>query len=259
MFKAERLEKIKALVSERRQVDVSGLSAQLNVTEVTIRSDLEQLEKEGFLKRLHGGAVLNEENSALRDREGFFQSQNIEYNEGKAAAALVAAALVEEKECIFLGPGETCYYIAKELLPRKRLTVLTNNLYVADVLSANESIALTLTGGQVVRGCYCVADDKFRAMTADLYLTKAFFSAAGVNASSGYTVAASYEVAVCNEILTRSREAVMVADSAKFDRTSFVKLGGLDRFRTVVTDKEPPDLYLNCFRQNGVDLLRNKG
>lgn len=254
MFKAERREKIKALVSEQKQVDVASLSKLLNVTEVTIRSDLEHLEQEGFLKRLHGGAVLNEDKADARQLDAGAGFGAFAYNPAKHQAAKLAAALVEENDTVFLGPGETCCYIAQELSRYKRLTVLTNSLCVAAALADASGIHLTLTGGQVVPGRQCVAGDMFRKTIEDLYLNKAFFSVAGVDLVAGYTVGGTPDVTVYREISARSRHTVLAVDPAKFDTISFVKLDDLDLFPTVVCGGDVPQAYKDYYRDKGISL-----
>lgn len=249
------MQKIKTLIYDQKQVDVATLSKMLNVTEVTIRSDLEQLEKTGFLKRLHGGAILNEGAAGEQEINSLLQGQVVSYNQGKELAAKAAAQLVDENDHIFLGAGETCYYIAKELLGMKHLTVLTNNLYVAYVLSASVNINVIITGGQLNKGLYCAAGDMFKNSTENLYVSKSFFSVSGVNLTAGYTVDSSSKVHIFREMAQRSRQVVIAADHKKFDNISFVKLGGLDTPLTLATDAELQKPYADYFKQHGIEVL----
>jgi DeoR/GlpR family transcriptional regulator of sugar metabolism len=150
MFKAERIQRIKEIIFERKQIDVATLSSLLNVTEVTIRNDLEQLEKSGFLTRNHGGATLNAsafpEEQLHTDR---MDGLNIPYDKEKEELGLVASQLVREREWIFLGPGTTSYYIAKALSKRQNLNIMTNNFYVANVFGSNASVQLLFLGGRM--------------------------------------------------------------------------------------------------------------
>jgi DeoR/GlpR family transcriptional regulator of sugar metabolism len=255
LFKAERLQKIREMVCEQKQVDVATLSKMLNVTEVTIRSDLEQLEKSGFLKRLHGGAVLNESASASGGADDPLRVKTIAYDKARETAAKIAAGLVRENDHIFIGPGETCYYIAKELVHARHLTVLTNNLYVANVLASHTNVTLIVTGGRVWEGRYCVAGDLFSSFTENFFVTKSFFSVAGVNLSAGYTVSSGPEVTVFHEMKARSRQIVIAADSSKFDNISFVKLCGLETPLALATDAPPPKPYADYYKQHGIEVL----
>ena len=256
MFKAERREKIKALVREQRQVDVASLSKLLNVTEVTIRSDLENLEQEGFLKRLHGGAMLNE---AQNDQQEADVGPAGLYNRHKHNAAKLAAGLIQENDRIFLGAGETCYYIAKELSRFKHLTVLTNNLLVANALQSSYNLQLTITGGQLVPGRNCVAGEMLHKTIADLYLNRAFFSTAGADIVAGYTVNDSYDAAVYRSISARSRDVAVVMDQNKFDTISFVKLDDLDLFPIVVCGGDIPQPYKAFYREHNISLVLPNG
>lgn len=116
MFKAARVKKIKEIMIDRGQIDVSTLASLLDVTDVTVRADLELLENQGFIIRTHGGAVLNEEYINQKRINDLCNGSSIEYNKDKDHIGQIAANLVEENEWIFLSGGETCYYIAKALL-----------------------------------------------------------------------------------------------------------------------------------------------
>lgn len=257
MFKAERLEKIKTLVLDRKQVDVSSLSKLLNVTEVTIRSDLEQLEKTGFLKRLHGGAVLNEDLADKHDNDDPFLGKLFSQDKNKEHVARIAAAQIQENDFIFLGGGETCYYIAKELIQRKRLTILTNNLHIAYALSSHANIHLTLTGGQILPGRFCTVNDTFNRSIENLFIKTAFFSVSGVDLVAGYTLENTQEITVIREVAKHSKQMVFVADHTKFDRISFIKLDDLNLCNQVISDENIPRAYADFYQENGIALINS--
>ena len=257
MFKAERLEKIKTLVLDRKQVDVSSLSKLLNVTEVTIRSDLEQLEQAGFLKRLHGGAILNEEIADKQENDDSLCEKMFSYDKNKERVARIAAAQIQENDHIFLGGGETCYYIARELTHFKRLTILTNNLHIAYAISPHMNIHLTLTGGQMLPGRFCMAGDMFHKIIENLYVNKSFFSVAGVDLVAGYTLESTQEITVFREMVARSRQVNLVVDHTKFDRISFAKLDDLTLCDRVISDEKIPSEYAEYYREHGISLIHS--
>ncbi len=254
MFKKERQKNIKAMLSDRKQVAVLELSSLFHVSEVTIRSDLDELEREGFLTRLHGGAILKDQSTENQDTIVAVPFGSIAYDANKQQIGKVAASLVNERERVFLGPGTTCYYIAKELLHRRNITVLTNNLYVANILISNPYIKVLLIGGQVVRDLYCVADEIFTKSIENLYLSKAFFSVGGAD-FNGYTVSSVPETEIYKQIAEKSKEVIMALDNTKFNMHEFVYLGDLDMLPIVISDSKMPEPYKEYYSAHNVKIL----
>lgn len=255
MFKAERLQKIKELLFDRKQINVSTLSSLLDVSEVTIRSDLEQLESEGFLTKQHGGAVLNESDTSQQEINDMLAGSRIEYNKDKEDIAKIASSMVRDGEHIFLGAGTTTYFIAKELLERRNLTVLTNNLYVGNILALNPYINCILTGGNILAGQYCLVGDMIDRCVENLFLSKAFFAVGGVDLEAGYTLPDTEEAEVYHAVSKRAREVILAIDKTKYDIKSFVKLGDLDMAPTVITNASIDDKYKDHFYNRKIKLL----
>jgi DeoR/GlpR family transcriptional regulator of sugar metabolism len=252
MFKAERIQKIKEVVYNRKQVDVTALSALLNVSGVTIRSDLERLEKSGFLSRTHGGAVLNETSTSQDDSNDILLGKTIQYDKNRESIGAVAAALVEEHEWVFLGPGETCYYIAKQLAARKNINVLTNNIYVINALLPNPQINVIAAGGNLDHKRCCFMGDMFVKCVEDLYIRKAFFSVAGVDFQAGYTVPNEGEMNLIKSISKKSGTLIYLTDSRNFGSISFVSVGGLQSASAVISDNQMPEAYKKYFFENKI-------
>lgn len=252
MFKAERLQKIKEIIYDRKQVDVLTLSEILGVSDVTIRSDLEQLEKTGFITRMHGGAVLNESSTHQTVVNEALSCQNIEYDKNKEEIGKIAANLIQEREWVFLGPGTTCYYIAKELLQRKSINILTNNFYVVNVLFANPSVNVIVAGGQMNHETGSTYGDIFSRSIENIFFSKAFFSVDGVDANAGYTVSAAGETELIRAVSQKTQEMIFTIDHTKFGSISFMQIGGLDMAKTVISNDKMPTYYKKYFFENGI-------
>ena len=255
MFKAARLTKIKEVILDRGQVDVNTLSSLLNVSDVTVRSDLEQLEKEKFIHRTHGGAVLNEDFVKQQNFQENLLSIRLEYDKKKESIGQIASELVCDDEWIFIGQGTTCYYIARELVKRDKLNVLTNNLYAAAVLAQNQNANIIVTGGNMVHSHLYLSGDMFLRSLDNIFVSKAFMGVAAVDFKGGYTVNYSSELNVYNKISSVSKELIIVADSTKFDETSFLSLGPLTMPDIVITNDDIPDAYKEYFFNNGVKIF----
>lgn len=255
MFKVARLAKIKEILLDRGQVDVSTLSALLNVSDVTIRSDLEELEKDKFLHRTHGGAILNEDYLKQQDFQNTMLGGKLEYDRNKEYIGQIAAELVSDGEWIFIGQGTTCYYVAKELSKKDTLNVLTNNLYAAVVLSQNKKANIVVTGGTLIHSDLFLSGDMFLRVLDNIYISKAFMGVTGVDFKSGYTVNDYLEQNVYNKIKEISKELIIVADSSKFNKMSFLSIGPLTMPDIVITNENVPKEYKEFYFDNGVKIF----
>lgn len=255
MFKAARLAKIKEVILDRGQVDVGTLSALLNVSDVTIRSDLELLEKEKFIYRTYGGAVLNEDYSKQKSMQDNVTGNGLEYDRNKEYIGQIAAELVRDNEWIFIGQGTTCFYVAKALLYRENVNVVTNNLYVAGVLSQNRNSNVVVTGGNLMHAQMSLTGDMFLKSLKNIFIAKAFTGVGGIDFESGYTVSNMQEYNMYNWIKKISKEMVIVADYTKFGQTSLMSIGPLTSSDTVITNENIPEEYKSYFFKNGVKIF----
>jgi len=255
MFKVARLAKIKEIILDRGQIDVNTLSSLLNVSDVTIRSDLEELEKDKFIQRSHGGAVLNEDYIKQQDFQKTLLGGKLEYDKNKEYIGQIASELVSDGEWIFIGQGSTCYYVAKELVKKETLNVLTNNLYAAVVLSQNKKANIIVTGGTLMNSDLFLSGDMFLKVLDSIFISKAFMGVTGVDFKGGYTVSDYLERNVYDKIKEISKELIIVADATKFDKTSFLSIGPLTMPDIVITNESVPKSYKEYFFNNGVKIF----
>ena len=254
MFKAARLQKIKDIIQEQKQADVTALSSMLAVTEVTIRNDLDTLQKEGFIIKTHGGALLNEK---FYKQNGFSYEDvhNISYNKHKEHIGLIAANMVNEKDAIYLGSGITCFNIAKALKNRKNINIVTNNVHVLNILSEQPSINIILTGGNFSHSIYALTGEMVQQSLKGIFIDKAFISVSGIHMQNGFTVSSLEELNVYRTIMNISRETIITADYTKFDVTSFVKLGPFSITNKVITNENIPSEYKSYFFEEGIQIF----
>lgn len=255
MFKAARLAKIKEIILDRGQVDVNTLVSLFGVSVVTIRSDLEQLENENFIFRTHGGAVLNEDyvNQARARSDAF--GRNIEYDRNKEYIGQIAAEMVQPNEWIYLGHGDTCHYVAKALVKKNGLCVVTNNLYAAATLAQNKDANVIVTGGNLVPSLMSLTGDMFLRSLDNIYISKAFIGVGGVDFNVGYTVYHASEINVYDKIREISQEFIIVADYKKFNHISFMRVGPLDIANAVITNERVPDEYKSYYFEHGIKIF----
>ncbi|HHW00409.1 MAG TPA: DeoR/GlpR transcriptional regulator [Clostridiaceae bacterium] len=250
MFAIERINKIKEILYKDKRVDVVELSKLFSVTEVTIRRDLDKLEKEGFLIKTYGGAVLNEENLSGR---AVLETDDSAIEE-KRMIGKIASQMIENGEAIFLSPGTTCLEIAKNM-KNKRITVVTNDLLIGYELRDSAGIKVIVTGGDLIKSTSTLVGSFALQALSGIYINKAFIGVKGVNFDSGYTVDSYEEALMMQEIKKISNDIIIVADYTKFNRTAFARLGELTMAKKVITNKQVPPEYKKFYFENGIKMF----
>jgi DeoR/GlpR family transcriptional regulator of sugar metabolism len=249
MFAVARQQKIKELLMKHKQMDVSTLAATLGVTEVTVRRDLDVLEKDGFVIKTHGGALINE--SVADDNR---ETNNIEISPEIREIGEAAALLINERDAVFIGGGMTCQQVAANLKNKQRLTVMTNDWSVAAELSNINGIVTVVTGGNILAGTSIMTGDlAFRALEGK-HFSKVIISVAGINFSHGLTTNFVEEAQFYKELFHITQEIIIVADYQKFGKIGFAVLDGLSAIQKVVTNKEVDNQYKEYFFQNNIKI-----
>ena len=240
MLAVERANYITDSLSRNKIVLVAELSRDLKVSEETIRKDLEKLEKKGKLRRVHGGAYLNEG----YNNETPVAVRTKLYQNAKECLAKKCMKFISPKETVFLDCSTTVSYIAKELADyENKLTVVTNSLLAASALMNNRNIRLILLGGELNRDIE--AFDGYMVFEAmERYnIDKAFISSAGLDCHVGMTDYTQEEADVRRKVLQGARQCIFVADSTKIGRKSTYIIGGLNKIDTLVLDRALPEEY----------------
>lgn len=251
MFGVQRLQKIREMVLEQEIVDVSSLSETLNVSEVTIRRDLDKLEKEGFITKTYGGAVLNKE---LKAERGPALKNSADHNEDISLISEIVLQMIEGDEAVFLGGGPISRQVVRHLPEKKKLKVITHDIFIAAELHDNPSVKVTVTGGELVTSAGIMVGPCVLRMLKEIYINKAFIEVKGVDLKFGYSMESYDEIEIVREILNISKEVIALADCAKFDKVGFTKLGDLSLFKKVIGNKEIPEEYKRYYYDNYIKL-----
>lgn len=227
-----RKEKIKDYIRETKSVSVSELSKLFNLTEETIRKDLTQLEKEGFLIRTYGGAyisdgVQNEVNIQLREHI---------HIDGKRKMALACSEYVNIGDSIFLDASTSSLYIA-QAIQDKHLTITTNSLKIANLLAEKEKINLVLIGGNLHSHSMSLLGKQAEHNIQHYFFDKAFISCRFLNMQYDFTDSNEQQAEIRHTAINRANTTFLVADYTKFDRTAFKKIGSFDEINYLITDK----------------------
>lgn len=232
------------------KVTVEDLTERFGVSVQTIRRDLTDLANAGQLARVHGGAILP---SGIR---------NIVYEErrqlnsaAKEAMARTAARLVPDNACIFLNIGTSTEALARELMARDNLIVVTNNINVAQIFGANPNCQITLTGGTLRP-----ADGGLTGALAAEVLDRFKFDlviigCSGVDEDGDLLDYDLQEVIVSQRALSRARASILLADHSKFTRTAPVRIATIAEIDTLVTDMPLSDDMAALYTREGVATI----
>lgn len=220
-------------INDKGEVFINELSREFNVSEVTIRNDLEQLEQKRMLIRARGGAIKMQGNVSYDQR--ISDKDKLNYHQ-KAAIGKKAAELVNEGETMIIDSGTTTAEIVKNFFHFNQLTVITNALNIVDQLIKYPKINVIIPGGYLRNVSLSLIGPLAEKNLRNFYVDKAFLGVDGFDTVHGiYTP--NFEEAHLNEIMIEiSKEVILVADSSKFKRRSLAFIGSVDLIDTVVTD-----------------------
>jgi DeoR family transcriptional regulator, fructose operon transcriptional repressor len=225
-----RRERLRGIIRARGFVSLPDLRDQMQVSESTIRRDLDLLEEQGEAQRTHGGVFCTAPTATL----GLFEDRSSGNWEQKRRIAEVANQWIDEHDTILLDGGSTTYELARQLVHR-RLQVVTNSLPVANLLASSPTTELILLGGLVDPRTGVMLGEPARQSLQGLQVQKAFLSIAGAD-SSGYYNSNLLLVELERAMLQAAQQTFIVADSSKFGRTSLARLCELSQVAGVISD-----------------------
>ena len=242
--------KLRELIREHGFVSIPDLKDAMEVSESTIRRDLEALEESGEAKRTHGGVFSTGPTTAVKQ---FETKQNPGQWDKKRSIAESAASLIEDHDTLLLDGGSTTYELARQLIGRP-LQIVTNSLPVANLFSSSDSVDLVLLGGAIHHRTGVTLGNFADQMLQSITVQKAFLSVAGINVRGFYN---------SNMLLVETERAMMkcadhtiiVADSSKFGRCSLARLCEWSDVHTLVVDDDLNEQWRTKVQESNVKLI----
>lgn len=245
MLALERRNLILEKLQAEKRVVVSELSQLYNVSEETIRRDLDKLEKEGLAIKSYGGAVINEDIS-IDLPFNVRKNQNVS---GKQKMAEIVASMVHDGDHIFLDASTTAVFVAKALKDRERLTVITNSMEILLELSDVSGWNIISTGGVMKEGYLAFLGSRTEESIRSYFVDKVIFSCKALDKDWGIMESQEAFGSTKKAMMSSGKEKILVIDSTKFDQTAFSVAGKLRDVDIVVTDKEPSERWLEYFKK----------
>lgn len=246
MFANQRRDKILDLLREDGHAKVQDLSRIFNVTEVTIRQDLEKLESEGLIEREHGGAILSNVGTNVKNI-ALLNQTNLS---AKIAIAKIAINFIKDGDTIILDSGSTTTEIAKLITGFNNLTIITNAINIALIVGANPGINLMVTGGEFKPPTLSLTGQKAADFFSNIHASKVFLATAGLSLKAGLTYPSISDLCVKKAMIDASENVFLVADSSKIGTCSFASLGSLSLIDHIITDSNISKESENMFQEH---------
>jgi DeoR/GlpR family transcriptional regulator of sugar metabolism len=253
MLASQRHSEILALLEREGTVRVSDLVRVLGVSDMTVRRDLDSLQKDGLLRKVHGGATKWQEHST--DEPGFAAKSGRERLKKEAIGAR-AAALVEPGAAVAVSAGTTTHALARHLVGIPGLTVVTNSVWVADILHASgrSDTTILLTGGLRTPSDALVGPVAISALRT-IHVDLVFMGVHGMDAGAGFTTPNLMESETNQALVACGQRLVVVADSTKWGVVGLSSFAALDDADVVVTDVGLPAPAGNVLRERVGELI----
>lgn len=249
----ERHEFILNRLKESPYIDVSYLTKALNVSEMTIRRDLDKLEKQNFLFRVYGGA----RRIPVHKVEASLDIRLLENAEEKESIAKYAAGLVQDGDVISMDASSTVNFMVKHLQDRK-ITVITNNMSVAMGFSKSETVEVILLGGRLKKQSLYLYGYNALDMMKKYNTDKAFFSSTALSIEHGLTDVHSHEGENKKAMISSADEHYLLVDSSKFETRSYYNVSSFYNLDHIITnksnDKEKTDEIYKVCEENNINL-----
>ena len=251
MLANQRRDKILELLQEDGSAKVLDLARLFKVTEVTVRQDLEKLEKDGLIIREHGGAYLKN----IKDQVQTFSLTHQGNLDKKEAIARKCLEFIESGDTIILDSGSTTTELAKNLKSLKNLTVITNALNIALMLGAEPGIEVIVTGGEFKPPTLSLTGQKAADFFKGLNVQKLFLATAGISLKAGLTYPSISDIVVKKAMIEAAETTYLLADSTKIGKAAFASLGALSLIDYIITDPGIEDKHKQVFQDNEIEVI----
>lgn len=247
----ERKQKIIEILNKNTKVKVNELSELFNISEVTIRMDLADLEARGLLSRVHGGAV-----SSYRTYFNMNLQQRLTANQTeKRAIAEEVVKMIENNDTIMFNSGTTNLTIFRMLSHQLNLNIVTNSVSIAIEAGANPNFNVILIGGSINSKYQFTYGDDANAQLERYHADKLILSVDGISAEKGLTTYYDKEAELDRIMLSQANLTIVAADYTKIGRTAFAGISPVSAADFIVTNKNTPDNEIDFIKESVSSII----
>ena len=250
MLGLERRQKIMEKLVAERKVYVSELAKLYQVTEETIRRDLEKLEGQNLLRRSYGGAIIADSTS---EDLSYVKRSGLN-SESKLAIAHKASNLIETGDTVMVDSSTTCRTLLQQINGRKDITIITNSIQLMNDFTSSSFIMICTGGALRANSCSLTGSMAIKALEG-YYVDYALISCKAIDMDKGIMESNDSEGRIKSVMIRQARKAVLLIDHSKFDRTAFVKCDDFSHIDTLVTDEKPSSEWQSYLADNHINLI----
>lgn len=248
-MKTNRIKSIEEYILSNESVTLNSLCDVFKISKNTLRRDINEIEKKGSIKKVYGGVTAVVKNLIP------FEERNVKNNYKKMAIAKAAAEFVNDGDVIFIDSGTTTLNMIDYLKNKNDVTILTNNLNVIVNALPFTNINVICTGGSLIRKTNSFEVINTLSIFKDYNISKTFLAATGISISNGATNSSPLEYKLKKTIVEKSNDIYLLVDSSKFDVSALMTYCKLSDINHLVTDKKPPQEYVEFFDENKIDVV----
>ena len=251
MTKEERHALIMDMLIQQNSILVTDLSERLQVSSVTIRKDLTELERAKKLYRSHGRAILI---------NPYINNRNVNVKEKlcideKRIIGKVAASMITHDDSILIASGTTVHALARSIEADHKLTVITASLQVSELLSGQENIDIIQLGGMLRHSSLSVVGNYAESILSNFFCSKLFLGVDGIDLDFGITTTDMREANLNQVMMRTAQKTIVLADSSKFGRRGFSKIADMDEIDLITTDTNVQPTVAKRIEEMGIDLI----
>ena len=250
MTKEERQSIILELLIQHNSILVTDLATHLNVSSVTIRKDLTDLEREKKLYRNHGKAILID---PYIDNRNVSEKEKL-YVEEKRLIGMKAASLITPKDSILIASGTTMHALARSIVPVDELTVIAASMEVSNILASEKNISIIQLGGILRHSSLSVVGKYAENILADFSCSKLFIGVDGIDLDFGITTTNMMEASLNRVMMQTAQKTIVLADSSKFGRRGFSKIADMEDVDHIITDSHIPPSTALRLEEMGIEV-----
>ncbi len=251
MLAIERKNQILSLLQDEKKVVVTELSKKFDVSEETIRRDLDKLEKDGFIVKAYGGAVLNE-NQVTELPFIVRKKANVE---AKQKIASLIAQEINDGDRIILDASSTALFVLRHIKDKRNITLVTNSVEILVEASDITGWHVYSTGGRLQEGSLALVGPTADKMLSNYHADKAVLSCKGIDLNGGITDSNELHAETKTFMMQCAQTKIIAVDSSKFFKVAFTKISNIDDIDVIVTDKAPSPEWISYCERHNVKLL----
>lgn len=248
----DRQKKILEILKVKKSIRNSEIVKILDVSLETIRRDLDVLEKKGVIEKVHGGAKIKEE----KKDENLYIDRVLKNVDEKKKMATKALEYIEKEDIIALNSSSTNLELAKLMVKKEmELTIITNSILIANIISTSNNINLILAGGVYNKKEFAFLGQITADFLSDFAVNKCFLSVGGISLEKGITDFYMEEVIVEKKLIEMSQKIYCLADSSKIDNNSLFKIGDIDDIELLITDDKVDKTIIEKYKKKNLTIV----